>query len=81
MYYFILLIASQLAFGVFAERNPVSALATIGGVIVIDFGGSLTKPAQERWQGRLAELEPTAGEREVRSEPPTSPVGIGRVDS
>ncbi|MFI6304878.1 hypothetical protein ACIBCH_23650 [Amycolatopsis thailandensis] len=165
VYYFILLIALQLAFGVFGESNPVSALlndiiaflprilvalvlvivaaavakvvrdlvtgalstrpagrllgtiaywlimafgiiaalgqvniatavtgpvlitvlATIGGVIVVGFGGGLIKPAQDRWQGWLStlqgQLEPGNGKQEVHSEPPTSPVGIGRVDS
>lgn len=175
VYYFILLIALQLAFGVFGESNPVSALlneiiaflprilvalvlvivaaaiakvvrdlvhsalsarpagrllgtvaywlimafgiiaalgqvniatavtgpvlvavlATIGGVIVVGFGGGLIKPAQDRWQGWLANLQGQldsgaekqgaetrgSGKQEVSSEPPTSPVGIGRVDS
>ncbi len=52
--------------------------ATIGGVIVAGFGGGLIKPAQDRRQDRL---ESGNDKQEVRSEPPTSPVGIGRVDS
>nr|WP_244196998.1 hypothetical protein [Amycolatopsis coloradensis] len=97
VYYFILLIALQFASGVFGESNPVSALlddiiaflprilVALVLVIVAGSGGGLIKPAQERRQGWPANsqgrLEPGGGNQKVRSEPPTSPVGIGRVDS
>lgn len=117
VYYFILLIALQLAFGVFGETNPVSALlndiiaflprilvalvlvivalgqvniaTTVTGPVLVTvlatIGGGLIKPAQDRWQGWLANLQGRLvageGKQEARSEPPTSPVGISRVDS
>jgi len=67
----------------------VTVLATIGGVIVVGFGGGLIKPAQERWHGWLANLQGqmSAGEdtRHVTnghtgSETPTPPVGTPRAD-
>ncbi|WP_084145562.1 mechanosensitive ion channel family protein [Amycolatopsis jejuensis] len=39
----------------------VAVLATIGGVIVVGFGGGLIKPAQERWGGWLANLQGQVG--------------------
>ena len=35
----------------------VTVLATIGGVIVVGFGGGLIKPAQQRWDGWRANLQ------------------------
>ncbi|MET7998660.1 hypothetical protein ABZU76_48125 [Amycolatopsis sp. NPDC005232] len=35
----------------------ITVLATIGGVIVVGFGGGLIKPAQDRWGGWLANLQ------------------------
>ena len=69
----------------------VTVLATIGGVIVVGFGGGLIKPAQERWHGWLANLQGqmSAGEdaptRHVTNghtgtETPTPPVGTPRAD-
>ncbi|OZM70288.1 hypothetical protein CFN78_26530 [Amycolatopsis antarctica] len=57
-----------MAFGIIAALNQVNiattvttpvlitVLATIGGVIVVGFGGGLVKPAQERWGGWLDNL-------------------------
>ncbi|MBB4685204.1 hypothetical protein BJY18_002689 [Amycolatopsis jiangsuensis] len=39
----------------------VTVLATIGGVIVVGFGGGLIKPAQERWGGWLSSLQSQVG--------------------
>lgn len=62
-YYFIL------AFGIIAALNQVqiattvtgpvliAVLATIGGVIVVGFGGGLIKATSERWPGWLSSLE------------------------
>ena len=69
----------------------VTVLATIGGVIVVGFGGGLIKPAQERWHGWLTNLqgqmsagEGTAPTRHVTNghgaETPTPPVGTPRAD-
>jgi hypothetical protein len=35
----------------------IAVLATIGGVIVVGFGGGLIKPAQDRWRGWMANVE------------------------
>lgn len=35
----------------------IAVLATIGGVIVVGFGGGLIKPAQDRWRGWMANME------------------------
>ncbi|MEQ0558943.1 hypothetical protein ABJI51_07660 [Amycolatopsis sp. NEAU-NG30] len=35
----------------------IAVLATIGGVIVVGFGGGLIKPAQDRWRGWMASME------------------------
>ncbi|MEC3979403.1 mechanosensitive ion channel family protein [Amycolatopsis sp. H20-H5] len=43
----------------------VTVLATIGGVIVVGFGGGLIKPAQERWHGWLASLQGQLGTGEA----------------
>ncbi|AXB44190.1 mechanosensitive ion channel family protein [Amycolatopsis albispora] len=62
-----------LAFGVIAALNQiniattvttpvlVTVLATIGGVIVVGFGGGLIKPSQERWEGWLNNLQGQLG--------------------
>lgn len=54
-----------MAFGIIAALNQVNiattvttpvlitVLATIGGVVVVGFGGGLIKPAQQRWDGWL----------------------------
>lgn len=46
----------------------ITALATIGGVIVVGCGGGLVKPMQERWHGWLANLE-----NEIAAEKPAEP--------
>ncbi|MFE0026578.1 hypothetical protein [Amycolatopsis sp. NPDC059021] len=62
----------------------IAVLATIGGVIVVGFGGGLIKPAQERWHGWLANLQGQVGKPKqqptVGSETPTPPAGIHRLD-
>ncbi|WP_328646714.1 hypothetical protein OHS58_48360 [Amycolatopsis sp. NBC_00348] len=35
----------------------IAVLATIGGVIVVGFGGGLIKPAQDRWRGWMANMQ------------------------
>lgn len=46
-----------------AVTGPVliAVLATIGGVIVVGFGGGLIKPAQDRWGGWLSNLQGQLG--------------------
>ncbi|MGW4484457.1 mechanosensitive ion channel family protein [Amycolatopsis sp. NPDC004368] len=46
-----------------AVTGPVliTVLATIGGVIVVGFGGGLIKPAQDRWGGWLTNLQGQLG--------------------
>lgn len=73
VYYFILLIALQLAFGIIAALGQidiatavttpvlVTVLATVGGVIVVGFGGGLIKPAQQRWGGWMASMQDQLG--------------------
>lgn len=39
----------------------ITVLATIGGVIVVGFGGGLVKPAQQRWEGWLNNLQGQLG--------------------
>ncbi|WP_326569452.1 hypothetical protein VSH64_48285 [Amycolatopsis rhabdoformis] len=39
----------------------ITVLATIGGVIVVGFGGGLIKPAQDRWGGWLTNLQGQLG--------------------
>lgn len=39
----------------------VTVLATIGGVIVVGFGGGLIKPAQQRWDGWMASMQSQLG--------------------
>ncbi|PKV90900.1 putative transporter (transmembrane protein) [Amycolatopsis echigonensis] len=39
----------------------IAALATAGGVIVVGFGGGLIKPAQQRWDGWLSNLQGQLG--------------------
>lgn len=39
----------------------IAVLATAGGVIVVGFGGGLIKPAQQRWDGWLANLQNQVG--------------------
>lgn len=58
-----------LAFGIIAALNQIqiattvtgpvliTVLATVGGVIVVGFGGGLIKATSERWPGWLASLE------------------------
>ncbi|SDZ42630.1 Conserved TM helix [Amycolatopsis xylanica] len=58
-----------MAFGIIAALNQVqiattvtmpvlvTVLATIGGVIVVGFGGGLIKPAQQRWDGWMANVQ------------------------
>lgn len=78
-----------MAFGFIAVLGQAHiATAVTGpvlGAVLATLGGGLIKPAPDRWQGRpigmRGQADPGAGERGVRSEPPTSPVGIGRVDS
>ncbi|WP_020671389.1 mechanosensitive ion channel family protein [Amycolatopsis nigrescens] len=62
-----------MAFGIIAALNQiniattvttpvlVAVLATIGGVIVVGFGGGLIKPAQQRWDGWLANMQGQLG--------------------
>jgi hypothetical protein len=49
-----------------AVTGPVliAVLATIGGVIVVGFGGGLIKPAQDRWGGWLANFQGQLGSSE-----------------
>ncbi|MFI5609147.1 hypothetical protein [Amycolatopsis sp. NPDC051903] len=50
----------------------ITVLATIGGVVVVGFGGGLIKPAQERWGGWLSNLQGqvgSAGQRQVGGQP------------
>ena len=77
-----------------AVTGPVliTVLATIGGVIVVGFGGGLIKPAQDRWQGWLASLQGQLGTTDqaetrrvatnghVATDTPTPPVGTPRAD-
>jgi hypothetical protein len=74
----------------------VTVLATIGGVIVVGFGGGLIKPAQRRWDRWLANLQGQFSNdgqppRQVGTLPPrngvlngmdapTPPTGMSRVD-
>ncbi|MDV6012751.1 mechanosensitive ion channel family protein [Haloechinothrix sp. LS1_15] len=66
----------------------IAVLATIGGVIVVGFGGGLIKPAQERWAVWLDSLQSQLGSGNQQSgtrsgqvggpgsqEPPTPPHG------
>lgn len=58
-----------MAFGIIAALNQVNiattvttpvlitVLATIGGVLVVGFGGGLIKPAQQRWEGWMSSLQ------------------------
>ncbi|RZQ64880.1 mechanosensitive ion channel family protein [Amycolatopsis suaedae] len=58
-----------MAFGIIAALNQVNiattvttpvlvtVLATIGGVIIVGFGGGLIKPAQERWDGWMSSIQ------------------------
>jgi len=89
-----------MAFGIIAALNQVNiatavtlpvlitVLATIGGVIVVGFGGGLIKPAQERWHGWLANLQaqvPAPKPAETRHvanghDTPTPPVGTPRAE-
>jgi hypothetical protein len=39
----------------------VTVLATIGGVIVVGFGGGLIKPAQQRWDGWMSTMQDQLG--------------------
>ncbi|MYW93691.1 hypothetical protein G3I59_24505 [Amycolatopsis rubida] len=47
----------------------IAVLATVGGVIVVGFGGGLIKPAQERWGGWLANLQGQIGSGNGAREP------------
>lgn len=68
-----------LALGIIAAINQIGigaivtgpilifVLATVGGILIVGLGGGLIKPAQSRWEGRLADLdaklaEPPAGQ-------------------
>ncbi|WP_158893880.1 mechanosensitive ion channel family protein [Amycolatopsis anabasis] len=63
-----------MAFGIIAALNQiniattvttpvlVTVLATIGGVLVVGLGGGLIKPAQQRWDGWLANLQGQIGQ-------------------
>ncbi|HEY3463638.1 MAG TPA: hypothetical protein VGL47_00775, partial [Amycolatopsis sp.] len=59
----------------------IAVLATIGGVIVVGFGGGLIKPAQDRWRGWMANMEHQLETPKQRtgemgtSERPRTPVG------
>jgi hypothetical protein len=39
----------------------VTVLATVGGVIVVGFGGGLIKPAQQRWGGWMSSMQDQLG--------------------
>ncbi|WP_370943311.1 hypothetical protein AB5J62_30000 [Amycolatopsis sp. cg5] len=92
-----------MAFGIIAALNQVqiattvtmpvlvTVLATIGGVIVVGFGGGLIKPAQQRWDGWMANAQsqlstsdhttPAARTAEPISngmDTPTPPAGMAR---
>ncbi|MFD8498117.1 hypothetical protein [Amycolatopsis sp. NPDC059657] len=92
-----------MAFGIIAALNQVqiattvtmpvlvTVLATIGGVIVVGFGGGLIKPAQQRWDGWMANVQgqlstsdhttPAARTSEPISngmDTPTPPAGMAR---
>jgi hypothetical protein len=91
-----------MAFGIIAALSQVNiatavtgpvlitVLATIGGVIVVGFGGGLIKPAQDRWAGWLANLQGQLGTEAQPTRPvvtnghatetPTPPVGTPRAD-
>ncbi|GAB3486027.1 mechanosensitive ion channel family protein [Amycolatopsis cihanbeyliensis] len=70
----------------------VTVLATIGGVIVVGFGGGLIKPAQERWGDWLQNLQGQFGKGDgnandsgrtsgtVPPDTPTPPSGIPPAD-
>jgi hypothetical protein len=60
----------------------IAVLATIGGVIVVGFGGGLIKPAQDRWRGWMANMQQQLAETPQqrtgemgRSEAPHAMVG------
>jgi hypothetical protein len=60
----------------------IAVLATIGGVIVVGFGGGLIKPAQDRWRGWIANMEhqletpaQRTGEMGTAPAPPRASVG------
>ncbi|QRP44262.1 hypothetical protein [Amycolatopsis sp. FDAARGOS 1241] len=67
-----------------AVTGPVliTVLATIGGVIVVGFGGGLIKPAQERWGGWLTSLQSqvgAGGRRQVGGQQATQPAQSTRT--
>lgn len=39
----------------------ITVLATVGGVVVVGFGGGLIRPAQQRWDGWLAGMQQQFG--------------------
>jgi hypothetical protein len=60
----------------------IAVLATVGGVIVVGFGGGLIKPAQDRWRGWMANMQHQLAETPQQrtgemgtSAPPRVPVG------
>ncbi|SNR45763.1 Conserved TM helix [Haloechinothrix alba] len=69
----------------------IAVLATVGGVIVVGFGGGLIKPAQERWAAWLDNMQSNlssggqaqagqrsgaqSGQEQSGQEPPTPPQG------
>lgn len=71
----------------------ITVLATIGGVIVVGFGGGLIRPAQQRWEGWLNNLQGqlgkdgekpavgSAGRSATQADPPTPPKGTPRGQS